>query len=363
MASVQTIFSYLNSKEKIDYSKLSLKQSKVVKDIIKCRTKEAGLNRETCENCGNEQTHYNSCKNPACPKCQGINRSLWVDKQKYYSLNIPYFHVVFTLPDTLNSLCMLAPSFMYDLLFECASKTLIELSNDSKYLNAKIGFTCVLHTWGQNLSLHPHVHCIVTSGGVDLDNKWKSCKNDFLFPVKVVSKLFKGKYLSYLKERFIPKDKDEFQLIIDDAYLKDWVVYIKEPLNNPNSVIEYLGRYTHRIAISDGRIINHTESKVTFSYKDYKDGNKIKQMSLDETEFFSRFMRHVVPKGFCRIRHYGLLASANKTKRFIKIREITNTKAKDTPYVRDPVKILNKLFGRDIRICLCCGLPRHPLLE
>ena len=364
MVNIQDIFTSLEDRLLINHNKLSFKQNKVIADIIKCKTIKAGLNKDVCENCGEIETHYNSCKNPNCPMCQAINRALWVDKQKYYSLNIPYYHIVFTLPDNLNQLCLISPRFMYDLLFECASKSLSELASDSKYLGGKIGFTCVLHTWGQNLHLHPHLHCIVTSGGIDSNNKWiDSKRKDFLFPVKVISALFKGKYLALLKQRYTPKDPSSFQKLIDEAYEKEWVVYIKEPLKNPNSVIEYLGRYTHRIAISNARIVSYEDNKVSFRYKDYKDNNKLKIMTLDETEFFRRYMIHILPKYFCHIRHYGLLANGNKTERFINLRIITNTEPKTFPYIRNPIKIINEIFKRDIRICKCCGQFRHPLLE
>lgn len=362
MTDIQSIFKSLEERGLIDHDSLSSKRKRVFKDIVRCRSRESGFHSDICEECGNRKIYYNSCKNPNCPKCQGIDRALWVDRQKYYALKIPYYHIVFTLPDTLNSLCLLSPSFMYDLLFECASKTLIELSSDQKYLGARIGFTAVLHTWGSNLCLHPHLHCIVTSGGMDSNEKWKS-KKEFFLPVRVVSSLFKGKYLSLLKERFIPKDEDEFKRIVDEAYRKDWVVYIKEPLKNPDSVIKYLGRYTHRIAISNARIIAHKDDRVSFRYKDYKDDSKIKTMSLDELEFFRRYMMHITPKSFCRIRHYGLLSSAYKGKHFVRVQEATDTPKKESPYLRDPVSILNRYFKRDIRICECCGCFRHPLLE
>lgn len=362
MPDIQSIFLSLEKRNLINHNKLNSKQNKVFKDIIKCRTKSNGLHKDVCEECGYTKYFYNSCKNPNCPKCQGIDRALWVDKQKYYSLNIPYYHVVFTLPDTLNSLCLCSPTFMYNLLFECASLTLLELSSDDKYLGGKIGFTAVLHTWGSNLSLHPHLHCVVTSGGVDSSGKWKS-KEKFFLPVRVVSKLFKGKYLSLLKERYIPKDMDEFNNIINETYKKDFVVYIKDPLKNPDSVIEYLSRYTHRIAISNGRIVDHNNGKVSFRYKDYKDDSKIKIMELDELEFLRRYFIHITPKSFCRIRHYGLLANAYKSIRFIKIREVTNTPQKEKPYKRNPIAILNRYFKKDIRICECCGCFMHPLLE
>lgn len=363
MSNIQSIFTSLEERKLIANDKLSSKQKRVVRDIIACRTIKQGINRDICESCGEVRLHYNSCRNPACPKCQGLDRALWVDKQKYYSLNISYYHIVFTIPDTLNTLCLKSPKFMYDLLFKSASETLLTLAKDPKYLGAKIGITAVLHTWGQNLHLHPHLHCIVTSGGVTEDNKWVS-KDKFFLPVKVVSSLFKGKYLAYLKEQYKPEDEKEFKRIINDSYDKDWVCYIKEPLSNPNSVIEYLGRYTHKIAISNQRILDHSNNTVTFSYKDYKDNNKIKTMTLDELEFFRRYMMHITPKSFCRIRHYGIMSSANKSKRFIQIRVITNTAApKETKYIRDPLKILNSYFKRDIRICESCKCFRHPLLE
>ena len=364
-ATVQSIFRDLRDFKKIDPSKLNRKQHKVLDDICTCRTQENGFHIDKCDNCGHEMIHYNSCKNPCCPRCQAVEKEVWTMKQEFYTLNIPYFHVVFTLPSELNTLALVDPVLVYNLLFESSAETLKTLAADKKYLGASIGFIAVLHTWGANLSLHPHLHCVVSGGGTDSKGKWKLSKKKFFIPVKVLSSLFRGKYLSKLKSRFDTSkldDPDSFQKIIDQCYGKDWVVYTKKPMNNPSTVIKYLSRYTHRIAISNGRIVSHTDGNVTFKYKDYKDDNKIKEMTLSEHEFFRRFMMHVPPHRFMRIRYYGFLGNRNKDERIKLLRSLTNT-PDPGPFKLDMVKVLFRLFKKDVTICPCCGLSRHPLLE
>jgi hypothetical protein len=364
-ASIQSIVQKAVQFKKIDPSKLNRKQQKVVKDICRCRTEEAGFHVDTCDSCGHETIHYNSCKNPCCPKCQAVNKEVWSMKQEFYVLDIPYFHVVFTLPDVLNKLALIDPVLVYELLFESASETLKQLSEDPQYLGAKIGFTAVLHTWGSNLTLHPHLHCVVSGGGIDAYGKWKSSKKKFFIPVKVMSALFKGKYLSKLKKRFDKTklyEPSEFQQIINKCYEKDWVVYTKKPMSNPSTVIKYLARYTHRIAISNSRIVSNENGKVVFKYKDYKDNAKVKEMTLTEDEFCRRYLMHVPPHKFMRIRHYGFLGNRNKNDRIILLRKLTKTPDHD-PFKVDMVKVISRLLKKDVSICPCCGNLRHPLLE
>lgn len=362
---MQSIFQSMQEFKKIDPHRLNKKQNTVLNDILTCRTKQRGYHSDECENCHDISIFYNSCKNLCCPQCQAVNKEVWAMKQEFYRLNIPYFHVVFTIPSELNSLCLLRPELMYGILFDSVSETLKQLSEDEKYLGAQIGFTAVLHTWGSNLSLHPHLHCIVSGGGINTNGKWIHSSKKFFLPVKVLSSLFKGKFMSKLKKSFHPEwldNPEEYQQLIKQCYSKNWIVYTKKPLKNPSSVIRYLSRYTHRIAISNARIIKHENHEVTFHYKDYKDNSKIKQMTLSEEEFFRRFMLHVPPARFMRIRHYGFLSNSHKTTRFEKLRTLTNTPIpKDKIFKPDMIKIISKIIRKDVAICSCCGQLRHPL--
>ena len=362
---VNSIFRSAFQAKLIDPSKLNRKQKKAFDDICKCKTPENGLHIDRCDSCGHELIHYNSCKNPCCPLCQAVEKEIWSMKQEFYVLNTHYFHVVFTLPSELNTLALIDPKLIYTLLFDCSAETLEQLSEDPQYLGAKIGFTSVLHTWGSNLSLHPHVHCVVSGGGTDRMGNWKSSKKKFFIPVKVMSALFKGKYLSGLKSSFDPDkldDPDDFQKIIDQCYAKDWVVYTKKPMKDPSHVIKYLSRYTHRIAISNQRIISYTDGIVTFRYKDYRDHSKLKEMSLTVQEFFRRFMMHVPPHQFMRICHYGFLGNRNKDERMKLLRSLTNTPDPGI-FKLDMVKVISRVLKKDVSICPCCGNLRHPLLE
>ena len=365
MVHIQDIFKYMDIEGKIDYSKLNHKQKKALRNIIECKTEVMGFNTDTCECCGHTEIHYNSCKNPNCPECGAVDKEIWIHKQERFTLNVNYFHVVFTIPSELNVLCLIDPKFMYKALFDISAETIKELSKDKKYLGAKIGFTSVLHTWGQNLSLHPHIHMIVPGGGIDSNGKWKNSKKKFFLPVKVVSKLFKGKFLSYTKKNFDQrkiKDEEQFQNIINTCYSKDWVVYTKKPMKSAKHVVKYLGRYTHRIAISNARIKKYEDNKVTFSYKDYSDHNQIKEMTLDDTEFFRRYMMHVLPPNFMKIRHYGFLGNRNKEERIKAVRTATNTK-NPGPLLIDYEQIISDILKRDVSICIKCGQKRHYQLE
>ncbi len=294
-------------------------QLRTMDALRRCRTAALGAHVDACTNCGHLRVSYNSCRNRHCPKCQGTQREQWIQARKEELLPVPYFHVVFTLPDVLNPLCLHQGKAVYNLLFRTAWDVLRSFGSDPKWIGARTGMIAILHTWGQTLSLHPHLHCIVPGGGLSSSGKWVSAKSNgkYLFPVKAMSKVFRSRFIDGLKE-VLPDQTDK--KLIAELYKKDWVVYAKRPFNGPESVIEYLGRYTHKIAISNHRIRDISESKVTFSYKDYRQSGKNKEMALDAAEFIRRFAMHILPKGFVRIRHYGILSSTAKARCIIQIK-------------------------------------------
>lgn len=274
-------------------------QWKAAKNIIACRTSALGAHIDICDNCGNTRISYNSCRNRHCPKCQSFAKEKWIDQQRLNLLDIPYFHVVFTVPAELNPVFRSQQSTMYNLLFQAASAAVLELCADRKYLAATPGITAILHTWGQNLQFHPHIHMIVTGGGLTSDRKWRASSKHFFLPARVLSAKFRGKFLALLKEQVPTVDKK----LLDVCYRKKWVVYCKPPFDNAEKVISYLGRYTHRVAISNNRILSLENGKVTFRWRDYAHGNQTKRMTLDADEFIRRFLLHILPAGFRKIRH------------------------------------------------------------
>ena len=347
-------------KEKHD---LPIYVKKTLNAIEKCRTAELGAHEDICDHCGHKKISYNSCRNRHCPKCQTSAKEKWIYNQKFNVLNVQYFHVVFTIPDMLNKVVYYNQTKMYNIMFKAVSETLQELANDEKYLGAQIGFTTILHTWGQNLKDHPHIHCIVPAGGLDSLGKWRNSKKKFFIPVKVLSKVFRGKLIYYMKQEKLDFYKEieelkipqEFDKFISSLYAKDWIVYCKPPFKNANSVIEYLGRYTHRVAISNSRIINIDNGKVTFKWRDYRDNNKMKTMVLDAEEFIRRFILHILPPRFMKIRHFGLLGNRNKTKKLTLCKSLTNTKVLTKENI-SPLEILKKVSGKDFNLCPVCGI-------
>lgn len=300
-------------------------QLRAIHAIEVCRTAELGGHVDECDNCGHISISYNSCRNRHCPKCQFLRKEKWIDARSEDLLPIQYFHVVFTIPGELNPLALRNQKTVYNILFRSASETLIELGNDPKRFGAQIGFISILHTWGQNLMDHPHVHCIVTGGGLSLDrSRWVSGRKGFFIPVKVLSRLFRGKFLDYLKRNYEdrkltfpgniggPQTPEAFTELLNKLYGKEWVVYCKPPFNGIDGVLQYLSRYTHRIAISNERIIKSGDGRITFKWRDYSDGNRNKVMTLDADEFIRRFLLHVLPDRFVKIRHYGLLGSRKR---------------------------------------------------
>jgi len=346
-----------------DYRKshvLSAGESKAITAIQTCRTAAQGAHVDHCDECGYEHISYNSCRNRNCPKCQTFAKEEWVDRQRQYLIDRQYFHVVFTVPAGLRPVFYQNQGKMYNLLFKAAAQSLLELCADGKYLGAKPGITTILHTWGQNLSFHPHLHCVVTGGGLTGLGTWKDSRKKFFIPVKVLSRKFRGKLMYLFKqERFeyfgsIAHLNDVGRLggLIDKLYSSDWVVYCKPPFGCAQKVIDYLGRYTHRVAISNNRIICLEDGIVTFRWRDYSDGNKQKTMSLSAEEFVRRFMMHVLPSGFRKIRHYGILASRDKTKRIALCKILTGTTF--SVKTESMLERLVRILGIDFNLCPSC---------
>jgi len=353
----------------------NLHVQKVLHRLKVCRTAALGYHLYRCSNeeCGEIKYQYHSCRDRHCPQCGAIKKQQWIEARMQELLPVKYYHVVFTLPHELNSLVLGHRNVLYKLLFDASAQTLLCFAKDEKYLGAVPGIISVLHTWGQQLSFHPHIHCIVSGGGIAGDNTWKEAKkNDwqFLFPVKAMSVVYKTKFLQALKELIatttvIPTAGTDTTALFNMLYQKDWIVYAKAPFGGPHSVIEYLGRYTHKVAISNHRIcsINEPGDTVTFGYKDYTDENKQKQMTLSSTEFIRRFEQHILPHRFTKIRTYGYLANRNRHKR---INEVLK-KMKLPPHkglVKIPVELrMKQTYGIDINQCPCCKQMTLQLLK
>jgi hypothetical protein len=285
---------------------LNTHQLRTLRAIEMCRTPMLGGHVDACDTCGHISISYNSCRNRHCPKCQGHEREEWIQKREQDLLPCTYYHVVFTLPQQLNSLALHRPGLVYDALFKSVWQTIRQFG---KTAGVNLGMIAVLHTWGQNLSLHPHLHCIIPGGGIDKNGKWQKQvrSNKYLFPVKALSKVFRAKYVQHLRENGI-----ENKALLESLFQQDWVVYAKRPFGGPVQVIEYLGRYTHKVAISNHRLKEVTDTDVSFTYKDYRESGKNKTMSLTHREFIRRFAQHILPLRFVRIRHYGILSSTWK---------------------------------------------------
>jgi hypothetical protein len=290
---------------------LSYQQLTVLRALKNCRTAALGGHRDRCLKCGHQAISYNSCRNRHCPKCQAQARLRWLNARQHELLGVSYFHVVFTLPQELKPLCERNPALLYNLLFRASAETMTEVAADPKHLGAHIGFLSILHTWGQNLSLHPHVHCVVPAGGFSPDReRWIHPKYAFFLPVKVLSRVFRGKFLAGLKRTLRRRQIAFDRCLIRTLFKKDWVVYAKPAFGGPEAVLRYLGRYTHRVAISNHRLVSFDGERVTFRWKDYAHGNQQRLMTLHTSEFLRRYVQHVLPRGFVRIRHYGYLANA-----------------------------------------------------
>jgi hypothetical protein len=306
---------------------LAWPQLKVLRAIRNCRTQALGGHVDRCSKCGHEALSYNSCRNRHCPKCQTNAREQWLARRSEDLLPVPYFHVVFTIPHDLSALALQNKKIVYDLLFRASAETLSEVAADPKHLGAKVGFLSVLHTWGQNLQHHPHVHCVIPAGGLAPDySRWIHPSAAFFLPVRVLSKVFRGKFVDGLKRLYRAHklafhgtlrslaDAKQFRQFLRQLFRKDWVVYAKRPFRGPEYVLQYLARYTHRVAISNHRLIGYEDGKVSFRYKDYAHANKKRKMTVTADEFLRRFLLHVLPRGFVRIRHSGFLANRSRSR-------------------------------------------------
>lgn len=343
-----------------------------------CRTAELGGHVDRCDHCGKLKVSYNSCRNRHCPKCQSLDKERWLEHRKRDLLPTRYFHVVFTLPDSLRPLALRNQRVVYNILFKAASETLKTLTQDPKHLGAEVGFIAVLHTWSQTLMDHPHLHCIVTGGGLSPDGtQWIPCKKDFLLPVKALSRLFRGKFLAYLNDakqkgtlNFTGKidhmkQDGSFNELLSDLYKQDWVVYCKRPFSNAETLMDYLGRYTHRVAISNDRMVNMQGDQVTFRYRDRNDNDTVKYMTLDAEEFIRRFLMHILPDRFIKIRHYGILSNRNRNAKLVVAKTLLGV---NDPHASTHGKetwqdLLTRITGRDPRICPYCGKGRMVLKE
>lgn len=332
-----------------------LKHHQRVLNALKiCRTAELGGHVERCDKCNHERISYNSCRNRHCPKCQNTNREKWILARKSDVLDCTYFHVVFTIPQELNSYCLKYPNEMYEVLFQTSKETLFAFGHDPKHLGAQMGAISILHTWGQNLSLHPHVHIIVPGGGFTKENEWKNSASngDFLFPIKAMAKVYRGKFMSRFLS-FLTDNKLPIELSLRrKLYDKNWVIYAKQPFKNAEGVVEYLGRYSHKIAISNHRIKGIDDSEISFSYKDYAHGSVTKIMKLEPKEFLRRFCMHILPPKFVKIRHYGFLSSRAKVK--LKIHQMKAGKLSDKTPKISYSEITKSQLGFDVEQCPCC---------
>jgi hypothetical protein len=341
------------------------KHVKVLLAIVRCRTAALGGHLDQCTRCGHRATiSYNSCRNRHCPKCQTAERERWIAARQQELLPTPYVHVVFTLPGGLAPLTLQNKKVIYDLLFRASAETLLEVARDSKHLGAEIGFFSVLHTWNQKLGLHPHVHCIIPAGGLSLDGtRWIKTRQAFFLPVQVLSRVFRGKFAAGLQRAFQdgqlsfrgplagltqPKTFAAWRRLL---FRKDWVVYAKPPFGGPEYVLQYLGRYTHRVAISNHRLVSLVDGQVTFRWRDSAHGNEQKLLSLPVDEFLRRFLLHVLPKGFVRIRYFGLLANRRRATLLPLCRQLLGSAPQPQP------DLFAAKYAQDLRPCPRCGGP------
>ena len=365
MSSLQEVMS-VHGEDYIRSKRLPPNIIRAISSIQYCKTASLGGHIYECDECGETTVAYNSCRNRHCPKCQTYAKEVWIHERSKALLPTHYFHMVFTVPEQLNSLILFNQKELYSILFASVSETLLKLAKDKKYLNADIGFTTVLHTWGQNLMNHPHIHCIVPGGGLSLDkSKWIKSKQKFFIPVKVLSRKFRGKFLYYLNKLYLDNkllfpesisalsSRNIFNEFKDSLYKKEWIVYSKAPFKSAAYVVQYLGRYTHRVAISDNRIIKVDNKNVVFKWRDYKDKNKEKMMTLKADEFIRRFTMHILPDRFVKIRHYGILGNRNKKLKFKRCFEIFRVKPRDDEKLSS-AELFFKLTGIKIGMCKIC---------
>jgi hypothetical protein len=359
--------------------RMNPEQRRVMHAIEVCRTAALGGHVDACDHCGHRRVSYNFCGNRHCPKCQSLAKAKWLEKQRMDLLPVGYFHVVFTIPDGLGPISRQNKKVVYNILFRAASETLRRIAADPKHLGADIGFLAVLHTWGQNLLLHPHLHCVVPGGGLSPGrNRWVSSRRRFFLSVRVLSRLFRGLFLYYLEKAYSSgklqffgtlrdlNDRPKFEGFLRVCRKSEWVVYSKPPFGGPDQILDYLGRYTHRVAISNNRLVRLHDGKVTFRWRDYKAGNELKMMTLYAQEFIRRFLLHVLPRGFVRIRHYGILANPRREQNIALCRQILDVKQAHGPELFPPgnwMEHFESLTGESVYLCPVCRQGRMVLVE
>jgi hypothetical protein len=347
---------------------LSNAQRRVMAAIEACRTEVLGGHVERCEDCSETRIAYNSCRNRHCPKCQGLARAQWLADRQAELLPVPYFHLVFTMPAPIAVIALQNKAIVYDILFKAAAETVRTIAADPRHLGAEIGMIAVLHTWGQNLFHHPHVHCIVPGGGLSPTGSWTACRPGFFLPVRVLSRLYRRRFLERLQAAF---DAGALRFFGDLAHLiqpavfhqhlrpprrVDWVVYAKRPFGGPQQVLDYLGRYTHRVAIANSRLVDLAGGQVRFRWKDYRQPDRPKVMTLQAGEFIRRFLLHVLPDGFRRIRHLGFLANTHRSAKLVTICAALDLAAPNiAPEPTDYRERYALLTGRSLDVCPCCG--------
>jgi hypothetical protein len=351
---------------------VSLAQRRVMRAIEECRTAALGGHVEQCDRCQHTRVWYNSCRNRHCPKCQSLARAEWIEQREAEVLDCPYFHVVFTVPDAIAAIALSNKAVVYSILFRAAAETLRTIAADPKHLGVEVGFFLVLHTWGQQLQHHPHVHCVVTGGGLSRDGtRWIACRPGFFLPVRVLSRLFRRLFLQSLQQAFEAgrlhfagtlaplAEPPAFARHVAPARQTEWVVYAKRPFAGPRQVLDYVGRYTHRVAISNNRLVTLEDGQVRFRWKDYRAESEVKTMTLAATEFLRRFLLHMLPARFQRIRYYGLLGNRHRAEKLARCRALLGmtppsserSAASNTGDYRDR---LEALTGVSLRVCPMC---------
>jgi hypothetical protein len=356
---------------------MSAEQRRVMAAIEVCRTAVLGGHLERCEQCGYERNCFNSCRDRHCPKCQSLARAQWIEHRQAELLDCPYFHVVFTVPDEIAAIAYQNKEVVYDILFHSTAETLKTIAADPKHLGAEIGFFAVLHSWGQNLMFHPHLHCVVPGGGLSADGqRWVRCRARFFLSVRVLSRLFRRLFLERIEKAFNSaklqffaaleplRDPHAFSERIAATKEFEWVVYAKRPFAGPQQVLDYVGRYTHRVAISNNRLIDIDNGRVQFQWKDYRDNSEIKVMDLDADEFIRRFLLHVLPEGFQRIRYYGFLANRDRRNKLVLCRQLLEMQtSSQAPSVKDYREHYQELTGRSLTVCPRCQRGQMVIVE
>jgi len=362
-------------------SSLSSTQRRVMQAIAACRTAALGGHVEACDDCGHQRISYNSCRNRHCPKCQSLARAQWIEDRQAELLPVPYFHVVFTLPEEIAAIAYQNKAVVYNLLFAATADTLRTIAADPKHLGAEVGFFAVLHTWGQTLVHHPHLHCVVPGGGLSADGeRWVPCRPGFFLPVRVLSRFFRRRFLQLLEQAFDRgelkffsaleqlRERETFHRYLEPLRQKEWIVYSKAPFAGPEQVLDYVGRYTHRVAIANSRLLNIEDGHVAFRWKDYRDGDAQKTMTLTAEEFIRRFLLHVLPPGLQRIRYYGFLGNRYRKEKLAQCRSLlqVNSTTPQKAGAEAPADYRDRyeaLTGVSLHACPVCRRGRMMIIE